>query len=210
MLWTGNSGAASAKKAPKTVFFGHGTWQSFGAEWNHWANAGIGQVACVTPPPEGQTRGISMPLDLPDGARITKVTVYHADEDEDFNIQFHLGFTPSGGDKPLPCPHDEDGQGGGLAAPVVPAGGRSPRSPPLGGSWWHLWCPDRRLLVTTPGSGTIPDGGRGGATNGTKHRRAVHTRRTRARPSVRTCLDAIPAPSAESGAGPKGFFASVA
>lgn len=96
VLWAGNSGAAPAKKAPKTVFFGHGTWRTFGAEWNHWTNAGIGQVACVTPPPEGETRGISMPLDLPDGARITKVTVYHADEDEDFNIQFHLGFTQVG------------------------------------------------------------------------------------------------------------------
>lgn len=92
---TGNAAAPGKGGKAETVYFSPDRWNpglvdTMGHAFGH---AGIGQIFCRGPAEEGS---LSMLLDLPDGARVTKLTVYHGDQDTDYDLEFGVGWAGIG------------------------------------------------------------------------------------------------------------------
>src|SRR5438045_1766057 len=78
----GNAGKAGQR------FFSTDRWLPGGSEV-HYAGIFIGSRICTQSPPGGGS--FAIPLELPDGASITKVTFYYFDFDPNNSLEFTLG-----------------------------------------------------------------------------------------------------------------------
>jgi hypothetical protein len=60
------------------------------------SGAGVGQFTCTSSPYIEGNAEFKIPVDIPDGARITKVTAYYYDTDPSEHLGFVVGFSEPG------------------------------------------------------------------------------------------------------------------
>jgi hypothetical protein len=88
----GGTGYAALDKSAKTGarFYSPQEYEPGGSDTGYSA-AFVGQRVCTSSPNIEGNAGFTVPLDLPDGASITKVTAYYYDQDPDEELSFQMG-----------------------------------------------------------------------------------------------------------------------